>query len=97
MKPGIVAVLIGVAAATAGVTAHADEHRDKARAHHRESSGLQAIAHAAQTGEPGHGWRYFADARHGRAVVISPGGDYFYSRGKGLDLVYPVSPAPQAG
>ncbi len=38
-------------------------------------------------GEPGHGWRYFSDAREARAVVISPSGDYYYSRGEGLQLV----------
>ena len=27
-------------------------------------------------------------ARRHRAVVISPDGDYYYSRGKGLELVY---------
>lgn len=49
---------------------------------------MQAVSIDTTTGQPGHGWRYFADAREGRAVVISPGGDYFYSRGKGLCLVY---------
>jgi hypothetical protein len=49
---------------------------------------MQAVAVASQAGEPGHGWQYFRDARRGRAVVISPDGDYYYSRGEGLALVH---------
>ncbi len=37
----------------------------------------------ASEGEPAYGWRYFADAAGHRAVVISPQGDYYFSRGKG--------------
>lgn len=88
MKPSNVAVLLGVGVAMTSMLSHADDHRYQARADHRSDSGMQAVSIDTTTGQPGHGWRYFADAREGRAVVISPGGDYFYSRGKGLCLVY---------
>lgn len=52
-----------------------------------DAGGMQAVTHAAAAGEPGNGWRYFSDASEGRAVVISPLGDYYLSRGKGLRWV----------
>ena len=58
---------------------------------------MQAIVNPATAGESAYGWRYFADRRKARAVVISPGGDYFYSRGDGLTLVFKASPAPDLG
>jgi hypothetical protein len=45
---------------------------------------MQTVAHDAAANAPGHGWRYFSDPSTPRAVVISPQGDYYYSRGKGL-------------
>lgn len=45
---------------------------------------MQPVAHSAGPQEPGHGWRYFSDPAAHRAVVISPQGDYYLSRGKGL-------------
>lgn len=49
--------------------------------------GMQTVPHSAAPGAPGHGWRYFSDPAERRAVVISPQGDYYYSRGKGLHWV----------
>lgn len=46
--------------------------------------GMQAVPHSALPDTPGYGWRYFSDPAARRAVVISPQGDYYYSRGKGL-------------
>ena len=46
--------------------------------------GMQTVVHDAAANAPGHGWRYFSDPTTPRAVVISPQGDYYYSRGKGL-------------
>lgn len=46
--------------------------------------GMQTVVHEASADAPGHGWRYFSDPTTPRAVVISPQGDYYYSRGKGL-------------
>lgn len=49
--------------------------------------GMQPVAHDAAAAVPGHGWRYFSDPVARRAVVISPQGDYYYSRGKGLSWI----------
>ena len=49
--------------------------------------GMQVVAHDASPGQPGHGWQYFSDQNARRAVVISPQGDYYLSRGKGLRWV----------
>lgn len=48
---------------------------------------MQAVTHTAADGEPGWGWQYFCDPVHARAVVISPDGQYYLSRGKGLRWV----------
>lgn len=87
-----IGVALGIAAATIGLVAHAGEHRKVAKAHGHAASGMQAVGVAPQAGEPGHGWQYFSDARKARAVVISPNGDYYYSRGEGLQLVYKAAP-----
>lgn len=89
-----IGVALCLAAATIGFSSHAgDDHRKSAPDDLRLGSGMQAVAVAAQAGEPGHGWQYFRDARGGRAVVISPSGEYYYSRGKGLALVYKTGAA----
>lgn len=93
MKPNYVAVVLGVAAAMASVPSHADDHGKEERRNHQIDSGMQAISIATTIGQPGYGWRYFADARKGRAVVISPSGDYFYSHGQGLTLVFKATGA----
>lgn len=49
--------------------------------------GMQAVPHDAGAGERANGWQYFSDPTARRAVVISPQGDYYYSRGKGLRWV----------
>jgi hypothetical protein len=83
MKPNYVAVVLGVAAAMTGAASHADDHGKEARRNHQIDSGMQDVSNAAIAGEPGHGWRYFADGRKGRTVAISPGGDGFYGDGHG--------------
>jgi hypothetical protein len=70
------------------VQAQAGEHRHQAGSRERDRSVMKAVAVAAEPGQPGHGWRYFTDARQRRAVVISPAGDYYLSRGTGLELVF---------
>lgn len=79
----LIAVL-ATAAASTSAWAKDDALHDRARS---ADHGMQAVNHTAAAGEPGHGWRYFSDAQAHRAVVISPGGDYYYSHGKGLRLV----------
>lgn len=54
--------------------------------------GMKEVPAQAGPGEPGHGWRYFADTEARRAVVISPQGEYFHSSGKGLHLVSVTQP-----
>jgi len=54
--------------------------------------GMQAVLTAVGPGQPGDGWLYFSDPAAGRAVVITPQGDYFLSRGKGLRLVAVTQP-----
>lgn len=88
MKPSNFAVVLGVAAVMTSISSHADDSRKEARGTRQGNSGMQAVSTDTKSGQPGHGWRYFVDAREGRAVVISPGGDYFYSNGNGLALVY---------
>lgn len=48
---------------------------------------MLAVRHDAAPDAPGYGWRYFTDPASRRAVVISPQGDYYYSRGKGLHWI----------
>ena len=49
--------------------------------------GMQTVPNDAVREAPGYGWRYFTDPAERRAVVISPQGDYYYSRGNGLHWV----------
>ena len=99
MKPNnYVAVVLGFAAAMTGVALHADNHGKEAHGNHRIDRGMQAISNAATIGQPGYGWRYFADERKGSAVAISPGGDYFHSHGRdhgqGPTLVFKATGSP---
>lgn len=50
-------------------------------------TGMQPVPTSAGLGQAGEGWRYYADPQAHRAVVISPQGDYFLGRGKGMRLV----------
>lgn len=88
MKPVHLALVLGVAAAMTCVSAQASDHRKAARSRHKADFAMKVVPVHPKKGQPGHGWRYFADARDTRAVVISPGGEYYYSEGGGLELVY---------
>lgn len=88
MKASSVGAVLGVALAMTGILSCTDDRRDGATSNLRQDSGMQAVSIGTRLGEPGYGWRYFTDAREGRAVVISPGGDYYYSHGEGLELVF---------
>ena len=48
---------------------------------------MQPLPNDASVRAPAYGWRYFADISEPRAVVISPQGDYYYSRGEGLSWI----------
>lgn len=71
-----------------------DERRPAraSRAVHGFDHGMQVVPTTAGAGQPGNGWRYFSDPQAHRAVVISPQGEYFLSRGKGLRLVAVTAP-----
>lgn len=99
MKSALLLVSIGVlaAAASAPSLASRDDHGDREHGTRTRSGdgverGIQAVPTNARAGEPGHGWRYFSDPHAHRAVVISPQGQYYYSRGKGLSLVAATQP-----
>lgn len=66
-----------------------DQRRDRQQVTQKRAPegfdhGMQTVVHDATADAPAHGWRYFSDPSTPRAVVISPQGDYYYSRGKGL-------------
>ena len=93
MKPSNIAGVLSVAATMMSVPSYADDPRKEAGDSHRIDSGMQAVSIDTTIGQPGYGWRYFVDARKGRAVVISPKGEYFYSDGNGLTLVFKATGA----
>ena len=85
-------VSLGISALLlAGPTLAGNDHRDghgdhpvaQRHAAHRTDPGMREIVNLASEGEPAYGWRYFSDPAARRAVVISPQGDYYLSRGKG--------------
>lgn len=88
MKLGNIGMALALAAAMMGGSSHAGEHRRESKDRRHGAAGMQAIAVSPRIGEPGHGWQYFSDARKSRAVVVSPTGDYYYSQGEGLQLVF---------
>ena len=74
-----------------------DNRRDREQARRTRTGdgldrGMQAVPNTAGPDQPGHGWRYFSDPAASRAVVISPQGEYFFSRGKGLSLIAVTQP-----
>lgn len=93
MRSISISVVLSVAATMASIASHAEDRRKEPSVDRRTDSGMQAVAIVARVGEPAHGWRYFADAAKGRAVVISPSGDYYFSHGKGLKLVFKATTA----
>lgn len=88
MKLSNLGVALGLAVAMIGVSSHAGDHRKESKDHRSAAAGMQVVSVSPKVGEPGHGWQYFSDARKARAVVISPNGDYYYSHGDGLQLVF---------
>jgi hypothetical protein len=78
-------------AALAGEDHHDRDRGVPGRAHAHlagtAGQGMLAVANDAGPQQSGHGWQYFSDPAARRAVVISPQGDYYYSRGKGLRRV----------
>jgi hypothetical protein len=91
--------MLAAAASAPSLASAGDSRSDSAarsvdRLHDDGERGMRAVGTSAGPGESGHGWRYFSDPAAQRAVVISPQGEYYYSRGKGLRLVAVTQPAP---
>ena len=93
---------IGIAAALLGNTALAGDHSDRTQRHASRAERIealnapwQAIPTSAEAGSPGHGWQYFFNPQAARAVVISPDGHYYLSRGKGLRWIAAAQPAAE--
>ena len=67
-----------------------DQRNDRTQASNQRAADtwfdyrMKVVANDAAPQAPAYGWRYFSDPTTPRAVVISPQGDYYYSRGKGL-------------
>ena len=55
----------------------------KTRDHKQASLVLQGVPNTSLPGQASYGWQYFSSPRAARAVVISPSGEYFLSRGNG--------------
>ena len=53
----------------------------------RNLQDMRPVPTSVSAQEPGYGWQYFSDPATHHAVVISPQGDYYFSRGKGLHWV----------
>lgn len=79
------------ASASARCTNEAQARRDE-RSDDACARGMQTVSHAAGPGDAAYGWRYFTDPAEHRAVVISPQGEYYLSRGKDLSLVARTQP-----
>ncbi len=92
MNLGNLGVALCLAAAMTGI-AYAGDHRRESQNDRHHGSTMQALTVAAKAGEPGHGWKYFSDSRGKRCVVVSPAGDYYYSHGEGLEVVFRAGPA----
>ena len=65
--------------------------RDPAHRHasadKRSLQDMQMVPTRVSAQEAGHGWQFFSDPATHHAVAISPQGDYYFSRGKGLHWV----------
>ena len=94
-NPLFIAIALVTAAISSPLMAgdqDSDAVRERAETSEQRSSngfdhGMQAVPHDATPGTRAYGWRYYSDPAARRAVVISPEGDYYYSRGKGLHWI----------
>lgn len=86
-------IAVCLTAGVIGAPSYAGEHRKETQAKRQQASSMRAVSVTTRPGEPAHGWQYFSDARATRAVVISASGDYYYSHGEGLELVFKASKA----
>lgn len=85
--------IIASAAVIASAAAVARPDPAQAGNGHRASPVLRAVLNSSQPQDAAYGWRYFSNPRAVHAVVISPSGEYFLSRGDGLRQI--TGPAGQ--
>ena len=88
------AALLALTTATVSLVTAGDHHHSTkpSPADRTFDDGMQVVPTTASPGQAGHGWQYFSDPAAHRAVVISPQGAYFLSRGKGMRLVALTQP-----
>lgn len=55
----------------------------RTRDHQQASPVLRVVPNGSQPGHVSYGWQYFSNPTAVHAVVISPSGEYFLSRGDG--------------
>lgn len=88
MKSTALIAAIAILAASASTALLAADPQDGRAVRTRsDNHAMQVVQNNAAEGNRAHGWRYFSDPQARRAVVISPQGDYYLSRGKGLRWV----------
>lgn len=75
--------IIASAAVIASAAAVARSDQAQAGDGHRASPVLQVVPNSSRPQDAAYGWQYFSDPRAAHAVVISPSGEYFLSRGDG--------------
>ena len=93
MNLSTIGVALSLLVAVTALSSCTGADRVESSGNRHADSEMQPVAVAAKLGEPGYGWRYFTDEHEGRAVVISPNGDYYYSDGEGVKLVFTASEA----
>ncbi|MCL4745013.1 MAG: hypothetical protein KJZ83_06320 [Burkholderiaceae bacterium] len=75
--------LTAIAAVLVSGAVVAGSAQAKTRDHERAGPVLQVVPNGSLPGQVSYGWQYFSDPRAAHAVVISPSGEYFLSRGDG--------------
>ncbi len=90
-------IIIAWAAAIASAAAVAGPPQAHHGDRHQVTPMLQRVINSSQQDDAAYGWQYFSDPRAAHAVVISPSGEYFLSRGKGLrQITGPTGPVTLA-
>ena len=74
---------ITIATALASGVVVAGSAQAKSGDHKKASPVLQVVSNTSLPGQVSYGWQYFSNPRAAHAVVISPSGEYFLSRGNG--------------
>lgn len=74
---------ITIATALVSAVVVAGSAQAKSGDHKRASPVLQVVSNTSLPGQASYGWQYFSSPRAAHAIVISPAGEYFLSRGNG--------------